>query len=475
MIDRYARPEMAAVWSDERRLALWLEVELAATRARENRGEVPAGTCERIRQRTRLDLGRMLAIEAEVHHDVIAFLSMVAETAGDDARHLHAGMTSSDLVDTALACQIQEAGRVLVAEVNRLRHAAWGLAQRHKRTVMVGRSHGVHAEPITFGLKALVWSEELGRGLDRLQAGLQGCAVGKYSGAMGTLAHLDADIEDAALESLGLEPEPIANQVVQRDRHAALLCAIAVLGGTLDKIATEVRHLMRTEVREAEEPFTEKQKGSSAMPHKRNPVRCERVSGLARLLRGYAVAGLEDQPLWHERDISHSSVERVVLPDAFLAAHFMAQRGAHARQPRRRWRPRAFAARVAGTDRRGVGARRGLPCGPAPRARRGRWRHAVPGGARRRSGGDRAPHARTDRRLLRPVPSPAQSGRALRARRGASPMTTTTSPNDAWTTEELADPAAVSRRLKTRGVSLDAEEVVLLERLLGRSPRWAEA
>ncbi|MFM8559316.1 MAG: adenylosuccinate lyase [bacterium] len=324
MIERYARPEMAAVWSDERRLALWLEVELAATRARENRGEVPAGTCERIRQRTRIDLGRMLAIEAEVHHDVIAFLSMVAETAGDEARHLHAGMTSSDLVDTALACQIQEAGSVLVAEVNRLRHAAWGLAQRHKRTVMVGRSHGVHAEPITFGLKALVWSEELGRGLDRLQAGLHGCAVGKYSGAMGTLAHLDAEVEDAALESLGLEPEPLANQVVQRDRHAALLCAIAVLGATPATLATAGRHLRRPAVREAEAPFTEKQKGSSAMPHKRNPVRCERVSGLARLLRGYAVAGREDQPLWHERDISHSSVERVVLPDAFLAAHFMA-------------------------------------------------------------------------------------------------------------------------------------------------------
>jgi len=324
MIERYCRPEMAAVWSDERRLALWLEVELAATRAREGRGEVPMGTTERIRARTRIDLPRMLAIESEVHHDVIAFLSMVAETAGDDARHLHAGMTSSDLVDTALACQIQEAGRVLVTEVNRLRHASWKLAQKHRHTAMVGRSHGVHAEPITFGLKVLVWSEELGRGLDRLQAALQGCAVGKYSGAMGTLAHLDAAIEDAALESLGLEPEPIANQVVQRDRHAALLCAVAVLGGTMDKIATEVRHLMRTEVREAEEPFTEKQKGSSAMPHKRNPVRCERVSGLARLLRGYAMAGLENQPLWHERDISHSSVERVVLPDAFLAAHFMA-------------------------------------------------------------------------------------------------------------------------------------------------------
>ena len=324
MIERYCRPEMSAVWSDERRLHWWLEVELAMTEAREQRGDVPAGVTARIRQRARLDLARMLAIEADVHHDVIAFLSMLAESIGDDARHVHTGMTSSDLVDTALACQVQEAGRVLGAELQRLRRAAWALAQKHRRTPMVGRSHGVHAEPITFGLKCLVWSEELGRDLDRLQAGLVGCAAGKYSGAMGTLAHLSAELETRALARLNLEPEPVANQVVQRDRHAALLCAIAVAGGTLDKIATEVRHLMRTEVREAEEPFSEHQKGSSAMPHKRNPVRCERVSGLARLLRGYAQAGLENQPLWHERDISHSSVERVALPDAFLAAHFMA-------------------------------------------------------------------------------------------------------------------------------------------------------
>ncbi len=324
MIDRYSRPEMSAVWSDARRLELWLEVELAATAARQARGDVPAGTAERIRARARLDLGRMLEIEAEVHHDVIAFLSMVAESVGDDARHLHAGMTSSDLVDTALAMQIQLAGRVLASELASVRRAAWDLAQAHKRTPMVGRTHGVHAEPITFGLKCLLWSEELGRGLDRLQAGLQECSAGKFSGAVGTLAHLDARIEEEALRSLRLIPEPVANQVVQRDRHAALLASMAVVGGTLEKIALEIRHLMRTEVREAEEPFTEKQKGSSAMPHKRNPVRCERVCGLARLLRAYALAGFENQALWHERDISHSSVERVILPDAFLAAHFMA-------------------------------------------------------------------------------------------------------------------------------------------------------
>jgi len=324
MIERYRRPEMTRIWSDEHRLEVWLDVELAATAARESAGDVPAGTAARIRSRARIDLPRMLAIESEVHHDVIAFLSMVAEWAGDDARHLHAGMTSSDLVDTALACQLQEAGRELARGLHALRRVTWTLAQAHRGTPMVGRSHGVHAEPITFGLKVLLWCEELGRDLDRVQAGLEGCAAGKFSGAVGTFAHLDPAIEVTALESLGLVPEPVANQVVQRDRHAALLAALAVTAGTLEKIALEIRHLMRTEVREAEEPFREKQKGSSAMPHKRNPVRCERVCGLARLVRAYAMTGFENQALWHERDISHSSAERVVFPDAFQLLDFMA-------------------------------------------------------------------------------------------------------------------------------------------------------
>ena len=324
MIERYSRPAMAEVWSEAHRAKLWLDVELAATETREARGEVPAGTTLRIRQAAKLDPQRMLEIEAEVRHDVIAFLSMLAESIGDDARHVHAGLTSSDLVDTALACQIVEAGGLLLPEIAATRRAAWELAERHRRTPMVGRTHGVHAEPITFGLKCLVWSEELGRDTRRLKAALEDCAVGKFSGAVGTLAHLPAEVEEAALKRLGLKPEPVANQVVQRDRHAALLCAIAVLGGTLEKIALEIRHLQRTEVREAEEPFAERQKGSSAMPHKRNPVSSERVCGLARLLRAYAHAALEDQALWHERDISHSSVERVILPDAFLVADFMA-------------------------------------------------------------------------------------------------------------------------------------------------------
>jgi len=323
VIARYSRVEMARVWSDEHRLALWLDVELAVTAAREALGQAPAGTAERVRARARIDGARMEAIETEVRHDVIAFLSMVGESAGDDARELHVGMTSSDLVDTALACQMVEAGRLLLGEVRALRRIAWELAQKHRLTPMVGRTHGVHAEPITFGLKALLWSEELGRGVARLESALEEVAVGKISGAVGTLAHLGPDVERLALERLGLRAEPVANQVVQRDRHAHLLCALAILGGSLEKVALEVRHLQRTEVREAEEPFREGQKGSSAMPHKRNPIQCERICGLSRLLRGYAQGALENQALWHERDISHSSVERVILPDAFLVADFM--------------------------------------------------------------------------------------------------------------------------------------------------------
>ncbi|HET7224970.1 MAG TPA: adenylosuccinate lyase [Candidatus Eisenbacteria bacterium] len=323
MIARYARPAMAAVWDDAHRLALWLEVELAAVAAREARGLVPAGTADRARAAARIDPGRMQAIEADVRHDVIAFLSMLAESVGDDARHIHVGLTSSDLVDTALALQIVEAGRLLAAGLERLRRAAYGLAERWRDAPMAGRTHGVHAEPITFGLKALSWSEELGRDGKRLTAALDGCAVGKFSGAVGTLAHLDAALETDALARLGLAPEPAASQVVARDRHAALFATLAVLGGTLERIAVEVRHLQRSEVREAEEPFDARQKGSSAMPHKRNPVRCERVTGLARLLRANAVAALENQALWHERDISHSSVERVIVPDSFLVADFM--------------------------------------------------------------------------------------------------------------------------------------------------------
>jgi adenylosuccinate lyase len=323
VIERYSRPAMAGIWSDANRLRGWLEVELAVVAEREARAELPAGTAGRIRQRAALDAGRMLAIEAEVRHDVVAFLTMLAESVGDDARHVHVGMTSSDLVDTALALQLREASDLLADGVGTLRRVARALAETHRHTPMVGRTHGMHAEPTTFGLKCLLWAEELGRSEARLAGLGRDCRIGKISGAVGTLAHLDPELERGALARLGLEVERVANQVVQRDRHAALLCGLAVLGGSLEKIATEIRHLQRSEVREAAEPFHEGQKGSSAMPHKRNPVRCERVTGLARLLRAYAQAALENQALWHERDISHSSVERVILPDAFLAADFM--------------------------------------------------------------------------------------------------------------------------------------------------------
>jgi adenylosuccinate lyase len=323
MIPRYSRPQMKALFEDEARYQTWLEVELQACAAMERRGEVPAGVSARVRGRAKVDPRRVDELEATLRHDVIAFLTAVTESAGEEARHLHKGMTSSDLVDTALALTLTRAADLLLAEVSGLREAVRGLALRHKETIMVGRTHGVHAEPITFGLKVLVWHEELGRALERLTRARQGIAVGKLSGAVGTHAHLSPELEEEVLRALGLTPEPAATQVVQRDRHAELVLTLALLGTSLEKIALEIRHLQRTEVLEAEEPFREGQKGSSAMPHKRNPVNCERVCGLARVLRANAQVALENVALWHERDISHSSAERVILPDSFLAADFM--------------------------------------------------------------------------------------------------------------------------------------------------------
>jgi len=323
VIPRYSRPEMAALFEDDARYRTWLEVELSVCAAMERAGEVPAGVSARVRAKTKIDARRVDELEATLRHDVIAFLTMVGESAGEDARHLHKGMTSSDLVDTALALTLTRASGLLLRGVERLREAARSLALRHKETIMVGRTHGVHAEPITFGLKVLVWYEELGRALERLRHARESVAVGKLSGAVGTHAHLSPALEEEVLRALGLRPEPAATQVVQRDRHAELVQAIALLGASLEKIALEIRHLQRTEVLEAEEPFREGQKGSSAMPHKRNPVNCERICGLARVLRGNAVVALENVALWHERDISHSSAERVILPDSFLACDFM--------------------------------------------------------------------------------------------------------------------------------------------------------
>jgi adenylosuccinate lyase len=314
---------MAALFADGARYGTWLDVELAVATAMERRGQVPVGVAARVRAAARVDPARIDELETTLRHDVIAFLSQIAETVGPDARHLHLGMTSSDLVDTALALTLVRATDLLMRELRALRETVRRLAVRHCDTLMVGRTHGVHAEPITFGLKVLVWHGELGRAEARLARARESIAVGKLSGAVGTHAHLSPDLEEEVLASLGLTPEPAATQVVQRDRHAELLTSVALLGASLEKMAVEIRHLQRTEVLEVEEPFREGQKGSSAMPHKRNPVSCERVAGLARLLRANAMAGLENVALWHERDISHSSVERVIFPDSFLVSDFI--------------------------------------------------------------------------------------------------------------------------------------------------------
>ncbi len=326
MIERYTRPEMGRVWSEESRLGRWLEIELALVDVLAERGEVPATAARALRQNARVNVARMLEIEAQVRHDVIAFVSAVAETVGDEGRYLHLGLTSSDVVDTAFALQLREAVDLLLAGLDRLRSAVRTQALRHRHTVMIGRTHGVHAEPITFGLKCAGWYAELTRDRARLADAREQIAYGKLSGAVGTFANNPPEVEAAVLRRLGLRPEPIATQVVPRDRHAFFFTQLAVLAGTCERIAIEIRHLQRTEVGEASEPFATGQKGSSAMPHKRNPILAENVTGLARLVRGYAVAALEDMALWHERDISHSSVERVIGPDATIAVDFMLAR-----------------------------------------------------------------------------------------------------------------------------------------------------
>jgi adenylosuccinate lyase len=325
VIARYRLPEMAAHFGEEARLATWLAVELAACRAGEGAGLVPPGTAERIAARVRLDARRAAEIEAAVHHDVIAFLSMVAESAGDDARHLHRGLTSSDLVDSALGVTVREAGAVLVAEMEALTEAVLALAERHRKTVCVGRTHGVHAEPTTFGLRALSWACELARAREGVRAGVARAATGKLSGSVGNFAHLSPAVEAAFCAALGLAPEPVATQVVARDRLAALLGSFAVFGGTVERVALAIRLGQRTECGELFEPFAAGQKGSSSMPHKRNPILCERLVGMSRLLRAYALAGYENQALWEERDIAHSSVERVALADAFHVAFYLAR------------------------------------------------------------------------------------------------------------------------------------------------------
>jgi adenylosuccinate lyase len=323
MIRRYTLPEMGAIWTETARFESMLKVELAVSRAQARRGQVPAAALAALETRARVDLERIIEIERTTDHDVIAFVSQVAETVGPEGRYLHLGLTSSDVVDTGLALQLRAAGAILLTDADRLVAALAARARAEADTTMMGRTHSVHAEPTTMGLKFAGWAFEIDRGRTRLATAVDEIGTGKISGPVGTYSHLGPDIEAEVLADLGLHADPVSTQIVQRDRHAALLTAIAILGGSLERIATEIRNLQHTEIGELQEPFKTGQKGSSAMPHKRNPILSERLAGLARLLRGYAHTALEDQPLWHERDISHSSAERVILPDATILLDYM--------------------------------------------------------------------------------------------------------------------------------------------------------
>ena len=326
MIARYTLPEMGAVWTDEARMQAWLDVELAAVRAWNRLGKVPDEAVAEIEAKAAFDPARVAEIEETTNHDVIAFLTNVAEYVGDASKYVHYGMTSSDMLDTGLALQIKRAGELLQQDLRALGEVLKRRAFEFRDTVQVGRTHGVHAEPITFGMKLGMWAFEVARDLERLRRVTDGAAVGKLSGAVGAYNNIDPRVEEIVCAELGLGVEPISNQVVQRDRHAAFLGCLAIVGSSLEKFAVEIRHLQRTEVREAEEAFGKGQKGSSAMPHKRNPILSERMAGCARVLRGNAVVGMEDNALWHERDISHSSAERIVLPDSCILLDYMLQK-----------------------------------------------------------------------------------------------------------------------------------------------------
>lgn len=323
MIERYTLPEMGEIWTEAYKLKTWLQVEIAVCEAQAELGYIPAAAVAEIKAKAQFDPQRVLEIEQEVKHDVIAFLTNVNEYVGEAGRYIHLGMTSSDVLDTALALQLVASLDVLTTQLEALVQAIRYQAQEHRNTVMIGRSHGIHAEPITFGFKLAGWLAEVLRHRDRLCYQKRAIAVGKISGAVGTYAHIDPQIEALACQKLGLEPDPASTQVVSRDRHADFLNALALLAASIERFAVEIRNLQRTDVLEVEEYFSKGQKGSSAMPHKRNPIRSERLTGMARLVRSYAVAGLENVALWHERDISHSSVERVAFPDACILTHFM--------------------------------------------------------------------------------------------------------------------------------------------------------
>jgi len=326
LIRRYTRPDMGRIWSDENRFRTWLAVEVAATETLAEADMVPKDAARAIRERADFNLDRIAEIEAEVRHDVIAFTTAVAEIVGPHARWFHYGLTSNDVVDTSQALLIQQASAIIAVDLEKLSSVLERRAWEFKDTPMIGRTHGIHAEPITFGFKLANWYSEAQRNIARFAAAVEDMRVGKFSGAVGTFAHLSPELEEKMCRRLGLKAAAISSQVIQRDRHATYLAALAVIASSLDKIATELRHLQRTEVREVEEFFSEKQKGSSAMPHKRNPITLEQISGLARVVRSNAQAGFENVPLWHERDISHSSVERIIIPDSTTLVDYMLQK-----------------------------------------------------------------------------------------------------------------------------------------------------
>ncbi|CCO09223.1 adenylosuccinate lyase [Desulforamulus hydrothermalis] len=326
MIERYTLPEMKHIWSDQNKFQKWLEVEIAACEAMAQLGQIPAAALENIKQRAAFTVERILEIEEVTRHDVIAFLTCVAENVGEDAKYIHMGLTSSDVVDTAQCVRMKEAGELLLKRLQRLRQVLLDRAGEHRHTLMIGRTHGIHAEPMTFGLKMLLWVAETERNIERLQQAVKTVSVGAISGAVGTYANIDPRVEAYVCRKLGLQPARVSTQIIQRDRHAEYLCTLAVIAASLDKFATEIRNLQRTDILEVEEYFNQGQKGSSAMPHKRNPITAENVSGLSRVVKANAMAALDNVTLWHERDISHSSAERVIIPDSTTALDFMLYR-----------------------------------------------------------------------------------------------------------------------------------------------------
>jgi len=326
MIERYTLPAMGAIWSEQNKLNNWLQIEVAACEAWASLGKIPHEAVEEIKSRANFDVQRIQAIEAEVHHDVIAFLTNVGEHVGDASKYIHLGMTSSDILDTGLAMQMRDSLDLILDKLVKLKTVIAGLAQKYKYTLCVGRTHGVHGEPTTFGLKMAVWYNEIERNITRLVQAREVIAYGAISGAVGNFAHLDPRIEEYVCQKVGLNCCSVSTQIIQRDRHAQFMTTLAILAGSLEKMATEIRNLQRTEILEAEEPFEKGQKGSSAMPHKRNPMMSERVAGLSRVLRGNALAALENMALWHERDLTHSSVERVIIPDSCILIDYVLQK-----------------------------------------------------------------------------------------------------------------------------------------------------